>query len=148
MNSAEFCREMMNRVPEYIPEEARLGLDLSLQQVVKVNDQVLHGLVFRSEGVNAAPTIYLDDARREHEKGMPMDLIAGNIAKAYMDSRDQAPPAYEFAPDLPYESIRDNITMRLVEVRRNRQFLQDRPYMNVGHGLAVTLDIQFEGNGG
>ena len=50
--------------------------------------------------------------------------------------------------DLSYDNIRDKITMRLVEIRRNRQFLKDRPYMNVGNGLAVICDIQVEGAGG
>ncbi|OLR55392.1 hypothetical protein BHK98_04500 [Hornefia porci] len=149
MNSTEFCREMMNKIPEFIPMDARAGLELSMQEVVKVNDQVLHGLVFRQETRNAAPTFYLDDAYRDHERGMSMDLIADNIAKAYMETKDMGPVSMERMPmEMPYESIREQITMRLVEVKRNRQFLQDRPCMNVGHGLAVALDIQISDENG
>ena len=149
MTKTEFIREMMEKIPEYIPESAREGLNLSLQQVVKVNDQVLNGVVFRTNDEAAAPTIYLDDAYKDAERGMPTDMIAQNIASAYMDSKDLAPMQSEASPEsLNYDKIRDQITMRLVEMKRNRQFLQDRPYMNVGHGLALTCDIQISGRGG
>ena len=110
---------------------------------------MLHGLVFKSKDSAAAPTIYLDDAYRDHERGMPAGMIAQNIAAAYMDCRDAEPVRGNLIPEeLSYENIRDQITMRLVEVKRNRQFLQDRPYMNVGHGLALTCDIQLRGEDG
>lgn len=139
----------MGTIPEYIPESARDGLELSVQKVVKVNDQVLHGLMFKNKDSNAAPTIYLDDAYRDYKRGMPAGMIAQNIAAAYMECRDAEPLRSNMIPEeLSYEKIRDQITMRLVEVKRNRQFLQDRPYMNVGHGLALTCDIQLRGGDG
>ena len=37
MTKSEFCRELMETIPEYLPEAERQGLDLTLQQVVKIN---------------------------------------------------------------------------------------------------------------
>ena len=149
MNKTEFIKEMMETIPEYIPESAKAGLTLSLQQVVKGNDQVLNGVVFREEGKDAAPTLYLDDAYKDHQRGMPGSTIAQNIASAYMDCRDMVPVQGGSIPkELSYDSMRDQITMRLVEVKRNRQFLQGRPYMNVSHGLALTCDMQVRGSDG
>ena len=149
MNKSEFCRELMEMIPEYLPETERQGLDLSLHQVIKVNDQVLSGIIFKHEARVSAPTFYLDDAYSDHESGMSMELIADNIAKAYMQAKDLGPVSVEAMTDrMSYDSIRDQIALRLVEVKRNRQFLQDRPYMNVGNGLAVICDIQVSDRNG
>lgn len=149
MTKSEFCRELMETIPEYLPEAERQGLDLTLQQVVKINDQVLNGLLFKRDDRNAAPTFYLDDAYRDHEQGMSVDVIADNLARAYMETKDLGPVSMEnVTEDMSYDSIRDQITLRLVEVKRNRQFLQDRPYMNVGNGLAVICDIQISDRNG
>lgn len=149
MDKREFCNEMIRQIMEILPAEERDGLDLQLQTIVKVNDQELNGLIFKRDDNNAAPTIYLDDAYEDHERGASIRSIADNIVSVYMDCKDMQPAQKNIESlDLSYDNIRDKITMRLVEIKRNRQFLQDRPYMNVGNGLAVICDIQVEGPGG
>lgn len=49
-------------------------------------------------------------------------------------------------PDLSYEAIRDNVTLRLVELKRNRMYLVDVPYMSVGNGMAMVCDIKINQN--
>ena len=45
-------------------------------------------------------------------------------------------------PDMSYENIKDNLTLRLVELKRNRMYLVNVPYMTVGNGLALVCDIR------
>ena len=45
-----------------------------------------------------------------------------------------------------FDTIKDNLTVRLVEVKRNRQYLSDVPYMLVGNGFAYVCDIKVNTN--
>ena len=44
--------------------------------------------------------------------------------------------------ELSAESVRDRITMRVVDVNRNRKFLETMPHREIGYGMAVVFDVQ------
>lgn len=49
-------------------------------------------------------------------------------------------------PDLSFDNIRDKLSLRLVETKRNREYLRDKPYLDVGNGLALICDLQLSRN--
>ena len=48
MNQREFYDEVIEAVKRNIPEELRDELSVGIQEVIKNNDNVLHGVVIRS----------------------------------------------------------------------------------------------------
>lgn len=141
LNRIEFTDRIKAEVMEYLPETIRSSMEIGEVEVVKMNDQKLHGLTFRREGSDAAPTLYLEDAYARHESGAEVADIARELADAAMRAeRIGRPPEV----DLSWEKVKDNLTVRLVEKKRNRDFLRDKPYMSVGNGLAVMADINMD----
>ena len=70
----EFKQEVADRIKEFLPEKYE-NADVSIQTVVKNNDQKLDGLMVKLEDSNIAPNIYLNQFYEQHEDGRPMDDI-------------------------------------------------------------------------
>lgn len=142
MKKKEFMEMARQEILRQLPEDARAGLSLNEVEVIKINDQKHHGFCFQKEGVIASPTLYLDQAYDLFRKGLPLDRLMGEVARAYLESADNRPEPS--APDLSFDRIRDNLCLRLVETKRNREYLLDKPYLDVGNGLALVCDIRFQ----
>ena len=82
MNYEEFKQEVADRIKEFLPEKYE-NADVSIQTVVKNNDQKLDGLMVKLEDSNIAPNIYLNQFYEQHEDGRPMDDILAAIADEF-----------------------------------------------------------------
>ena len=144
MKKKEFMEMARQEILRQLPEDAKAGLSLNEVEVIKINDQKHHGFCFQKEGIIASPTLYLDQAYDLFRKGLPLDRIMGDVARAYLESADNSPEPS--APDLSFDKIRDKLCLRLVETKRNREYLLDKPYLDVGNGLALICDLQLSRN--
>ena len=142
----EFVEKMKSEVREYLPDDVAEDIQIDDVVVVKMNDQKLHGITFKMPGVDAAPTLYVDEMYEAYKDGADMEFLATEMANMYSASRNAvAPPQV----DLSYDNVKENLTVRLLEKKRNREFLATMPYVSVGHGLAVIADINMgEDHGG
>ena len=141
-NIRDFMDELSGEIMAMLPKD--LAQDLSIDQatVKKMNDQVLYGLTFKRNEVNAAPTIYVNEEFENHRDGKPMKMISGQMVQIYLDSLLSHP---EVIPDdLRLESIKDDLTFRIVEIRRNHRYLSEIPYMPLGNGLAAVCDVKVQ----
>jgi len=142
----EFTEKMKAEIRPYLPEDMK-DVIIDDTEVVKMNDQKLHGLAFKMPGIDAAPTLYIDEMYEACRSGVAsIEELASEMADMYLASRDAvAPPEV----DLSYDNVKDKLTVRLLEKKRNHEFLSTMPYMSVGHGLAVIADINMgEDRGG
>ena len=138
MDVREFIKTVKEELPTFLPDEVYQDITIDDVEVAKMNDQKLHGLTFRPKDSDAAPTIYVDDLYERHENGEDMGFLLVDLANRYRDARNAPTPPQI---DLSWESVRDNLTVRLLEKSRNREFLANMPYADVGNGLAVIVDI-------
>ena len=92
MNMTEFIEKLKDEVREYLPEDVRGDIIIDDVEVVKMNDQKLHGLTFKTPESDAAPTLYVDDMFREYKDGMDIGEMAAEMAKIYSESRDGVRP--------------------------------------------------------
>lgn len=129
---------------QQLPEDVRAGLSLKEVEVVKINDQKNHGFCFQKDGIKASPTLYLDQAYDLFRHGASLEHLMGDVTRAYLESIDRGlDPA---KPDLSFDNIRNKLSLRLVETKRNREYLLDKPYLDVGNGLALICDLQLSRN--
>lgn len=142
----EFIEKMKSEVREYLPDDVAENILIDDVTVVKMNDQKFHGITFKMPGVDAAPTLYVDEMYEAYKDGADFSYLVTEMANMYSASRNAvAPPEV----DLSYDNVRDKLTVRLLEKKRNREFLSTMPYVSVGHGLAVIADINMgEDRGG
>ena len=145
MNWMDFSDHLMDEIMDRMPDEIRRGMTLGCRDVTKMNDVTLHGIAIREEGSNAEPVFYVDEFLSRYRQGEPMGRLADEIASQYLSVRDgigevKAPQIS--ADDLSYDKVKDKLSLRLLEVKRNREFLRNVPYLAVGNGLALVADIR------
>lgn len=142
MNKIEFINYEKAKVEEMLAENYDGEIKVTPVTVVKMNDQKVNGLSVSLDGSNVCPTIYLDDAYAAYSEGENPDLIAKRVADQIMEASIKAPKieSEKKAPDLSDKPI----ALRLLEISRNKEFLQDVPYMSVGNGLALVCDIRIQ----
>ena len=146
MTKDEFMKEAIEKLMELMPEDLKKGLEITTTRVMKMNDQELNGLVMNREGVDTSPTIYIDHLYEKHLAGDDTKAMMMEVLDLYKDSLRDHPEIVQ--PDLSYESIKDNVSLRLIELKRNRMYLVDVPYMSVGNGFAVVCDIKMDNQEG
>jgi len=141
MTRDEFISRVKEELNQMLPEELTKDLDIQETVVLKSNDQKHHGLTFKRGESEAAPTIYLDDSYARFTEGEDLHTLTAELKDAYLGSLILPEPQ---KVDFDYDRIKDNLTVRLLEIRRNRDFLATTPYMTVGHGLAMVCDIKMD----
>ena len=144
MREKDFMEMAKQEILRQLPEEVRAGLSLKEVEVVKINDQKNHGFCFQKDGSKASPTLYLDQAYDLFRHGASLEHLMGDVTRAYLESIDRGLDPAE--PDLSFDNIRDKLSLRLVETKRNREYLLDKPYLDVGNGLALICDLQLSRN--
>ena len=65
----EFIEKMKEQVRDYLPDDVYKEVIIDDVEVVKMNDQKLHGLTFRMPGSDAAPTLYVDEMYQAYKDG-------------------------------------------------------------------------------
>ena len=137
MNYEEFKQEVADRIKDFLPEKYT-DADVSIQTVVKNNDQKLDGLMVKLEDSNIAPNIYLNQFFEQYENGRDMDDILANI----VDVRTQHEVSQNFDVSrlTDFDSVKDRITCRLINAEQNAEYLADKPHTMV-EDLAVTYHI-------
>lgn len=130
-----FLQEVISKM------EAMLGdYEIVENNIIKMNDNILHGVTARLSGDCAAPTVYLDTAYDSYLNGESLE----DISKALADTIKFAPPApiKEAATmDMSFESIKDRLAVRLIDMELNHKYLKDHPFREVGAGLAIIAVI-------
>lgn len=142
MNKNEFINYEKAKIEEMLAENYDGEIKVTPVTVVKMNDQKVNGLSVSLDGSNVCPTIYLDAAYVAYNDGEDPNLIAERVATKVTKAAVQAP---KVAPDEKVPDFSDKpISLRLLETSRNKEFLKDIPYMEVGNGLVLICDIRVQ----
>lgn len=143
MEVKEFISIIKEELPDFLPDDVYKDLVIDDVEVAKMNDQKLHGLTFKPKGSDAAPTLYIDDLYERHENGEDIGFLLVDLANRYAEAR-KAPTPPDI--DLTWDKVKDSLSVRLLEKKRNIDFLSNMPYVDVGNGLAMTVDINMPGD--
>lgn len=131
---------MMNKFMEELKKELIAKLDgvvIEDREVVKMNDEVLHGLSFKRDGIDAGPVFYCENLYNSHMDGESIEEIVEMIADSInVDAFPDVVKANGLLDN--YES---KLGFRLLEAERNVRFLNGVPHKPVGAGLEVVLTI-------
>ncbi len=137
MNYDEFKNEILSKIKDFLPEKYA-DAEVSIQQVVKNNDQKLDGLTIRLDDSNVAPNIYLNKYFEQYEDGKSMDEILADIANIRTSHEDFN--VFDVNELTDFDSVKGRITCRLVNAEQNAEYLSDKPYTRIAD-LAVTYHV-------
>ena len=135
MNKEQFFEEVLEAVKNQIPQILRDEIEVSVREVIKTNDEVLHGISVMLPETNCAPTIYLEDCYKDYVDGMTIEEIAENIMGASIAAYKDAPTIEEIA--LEYDEVQSKLTMQVVDSDMNKGRLKDLVYQPVGNGFVA-----------
>ena len=109
--------------------------------VVEMNDIRMKGLVCRRKGADAGPTVYMDEAYEAYCDGESVDSIVDSLIVTVLNAGSVAPVESADDIDFSFESIKDRLTVRLIDTERNADYLKEHPCREIGAGLALITAV-------
>ena len=149
MNINEFTAFAAEEVLKRLPEEMRGSVSVQTAEVMKINDQIMHGLAFH-KGDEPAPTFYLDDLFDVYQHGADPKEILRGLVDTYVDcyanakAGDEDIPIPTVIPDMSFRNISRMTNVRLLGMDYNQKFLETVPYRDVGNGYALVSELQID----
>lgn len=144
MTIQDFVLEAEKIVSTYFADTDREDIEVKYTEMVKANDMRMHGLMLTPRGDIGGRTVYLDDLFDRHEDGEDMDVLKDEIILRCECGLEAGAPPLAAALELDFESVRPRLTVRLLGVRNNISYMAERPYIDVGSGLALIAVINSE----
>lgn len=143
MNYSEFVNAVEERLNKIMSGDK---VQVSLYTTLKNNGKERTGVLIERPGINISPTIYLEEYYENYLKGMPVDVIAGQIQTFYKNIRQNESWNYESI--IHYETVKDKIVFKLINTEKNKGFLSLVPHLDIldlSVVFYVLLDITEEG---
>lgn len=111
--------------------------------VCKTNDTVLHSVVIRLGDEQISKNIYVEPYFHMNMSGTEMDEIVDAIIKESRN-RDEANEVIEaFVDGLAYEEVKDKIILRVVCKELNKEYLNDKVYVDIEETDLVAVFYMF-----
>lgn len=135
MNKQEFY----NNVVEGIKDKLGDDFLVKVNEVIKIN-LTLDGLTIMEKTEHIAPTIYLNDYKRQFDSGRSLESILDELISVYESHRnhDDIPAENYFDFDL----IKDKIIVKVIGTEKNERFLKETPHILMENlNLAATFYV-------
>lgn len=126
MDFKEFCTELIMNVYN------RTGAEVTVEEIVKNNDTILHGLVIKGDN-NFAPTIYLDNF---FKAGINVEETADRV----ISMLDSAPSIdFDVNSISDFSKVKDKIVPKLINRDMNQKLLE-----NAAHQPFLDLEVIYQ----
>lgn len=145
MNYREFVSAVEGKMRLFTGKEIRI----SIHESVKNNGVERRGITFHQEGVNIAPTVYLEEYYEQYQKGRGLNEICHSILELY--EKVKAEKSLDTGQILCYEKVKDSLLCKLVNYPNNRIQMEQSPrvlyrkYMDLA--VSVYLMVELKGFG-
>lgn len=141
MTIQDFMLEGKRAVLSGLREYGEHNVVVKETERIKPNDTRVYGLDLRREGSQCGSLVYIDDLFERYTKGEDFDILMDEVTERCISGLVCAAPPEVTDPDLSLENIRSRLTLRLLSVKRNTSYMKDKPYIDVGNGLALIASI-------
>ena len=134
-----FADEVASGIMKYFPENRQI--QCRVVETMKNNNVTRVGITFHDQGEKVGPVIYMEPYREAATDGRPMSEIMREIAGIASRSMDKT----ELIGSLDYgdyESVKEFLSVTLINGRDNRQMLSHMPHRQMGD-LALILELKF-----
>lgn len=123
MSIKEFAEEIK------VVLEKKTGRKVRINEVMKNNGVVLHGISIIEPDINITPTIYMEPFFNDFEKGRRLEEISENIWEIY--HRNKIAGALNMNWFKDFEQVRGSVAYKLVNAEANKELLEQVPYEKV-----------------
>ena len=145
MNYEEFINTIESQIKNYLPDSYN-DADVLINHVIKNNSVHLDGLLIRKHNSSVSPTIYLNNYYEQYENGRSMENIMEELSKRRIETDEN--PFTEIDELTCLEKVKDKISCKLINYRRNIEYLSDKPYTPIADLAAIYyIEIGFSDYG-
>ncbi len=138
MNYTEFREAILEALQGIVPK----NITAKPVAVEKLNSCMRHGIMFEHEGVNYAPTIYLEPFYKSFQKGYSVEELAEELYCCYIEETGDVPECVQLLQQ--YETAKEYIFCKLIHIEENRKLLEEVPHRVF---LDFAIVAYFEVNG-
>ena len=118
----------VKKVCAAVGDELGEGFHVEARDVRKNNGIILHGMSIRREGMNVAPTVYLDTFLEAYEAGATFSSIVQRLLEICKEGMARECTDTSFFQS--FEKVRDRICYRLIGREKNKDMLAEMPYID------------------
>lgn len=136
MNKKEFAERIRNEV------EAQTHHRVEVKGVIKLNGQILTGLLIQEEGYRIIPTIFLEQYYEEYKAGEEIEIIVSEIIKFYNKNKIKENEELSFFAD--FSKVKGKIRYKLINFEANKVLLQQIPYtrmLDLAKVYYISIDM-------
>jgi len=133
LNFEDFCDEISGHISYYLPDYDVESV--KVEKVIKNNGVECTGVIIILKDENIAPNIYLDYYFMLYKQGRSLDDILTMLSEEYVRARTTMKNS-DF--DIDMDNLRQNIILKLVNYDRNKDKLNDCPYI-MYMDMAITF---------
>ena len=112
-----------------------------INEVMKNNGMLLHGLTMRGNDEHIAPTIYLEKFFDEFKDGKALSEIVDKILDIYEEHKAPKNICVDFFTD--FNQAKDRLAMKVVNAEKNAEMLANAPHYTFGD-LAAIFQVQVD----
>lgn len=139
MDLMSFKKEFVSMCRDALCEAGPVGMEIEERKVHKAQRGELNGLLFMKEGLECAPTFYVEDFYKAYKEGIPITDLSHEAIEAAARSMDLA----GLIAHNTYEMFGDTerIRVRLLNKVKNRNYLKGIPCRELGCGFVYIAEI-------
>lgn len=146
MNMDTFCETVINVLTQELT-----GCSFTKNEVMKNNGVIMHGLMIqKDEKTSVEPQFYLDVFYENYKNGRDLNEIAKEIAVLYREQENKKIHQFDVAWMMDFENVKDIISLRLINLEKNKELLQDMPYrkfLDLALVYCLQMDMEDDVNG-
>ncbi len=133
-------KEFEEKIMEMLREKSGDSVEISVQEILKVNGITRRGILLKQEGERFNPVLYLDRAYERYQAGENVEDVLGQMLEDNDSQIREMETAWDFQPEQfrDYSHVKEHLRLRLVNYGKNTELLRDMPYVR-WNDLAVIF---------
>lgn len=141
MTIQEFCVAGKNAVTGCLRASGFDNVIVEETDAVKANDTRYYGLNLRERGSIIGRAIYIDDLYDRYLEGEDLKELLDEVCKRCVQCMYIEPPEHVSGYCDALKDYRERLSLRLLSKEANIEYLEDKPYIDAGNGLALVATI-------
>lgn len=142
-NAEQEKKDFIQEVVEELKNQFGDDYSIEVQEVKKNNDVVLTGLIIREEGINIAPTIYLERYLEMYQDGRSLEKIVEAIVSLYEEHKRKN--NFDITQFTDWDNVKSKVCFKLINTEANKKLLEEIPsisYLDLSIVFYVKVEVE------
>ena len=134
-----FKEEFVSQCRKTLSESGPVDIKIEERKINKAQRGELNGLLFIKDGLDCAPTFYVEDFFTAYKDGGSIAALSHEAIESAVCSMDLAGLLAQKSFDMLGDP--NNLRVRMINKGRNKKYLTGKPYRDLGCGFVYIAEI-------